>query len=303
MASHILTAPAKINLTLHITGKRKSGPYEGFHNIESLIAFTGIADRLIIDEVGHDKAGHDEVGHDDDRLSVTGPFAAGLPTDQDNFILKILRAARERASAIPPLSIILEKNIPVGAGLGGGTSDGAALLRFLKDHYAPALDGPALARELGADGPACYHARALWATGLGEVITPLPGPLPQWDIVLVYPNRHCETVSTYRGFSDPMQMAEGLPAFPESPENDEDWRGFIAARSNALTRPASLLVPEIAGVLALLEKTEGAWMVRMSGSGSCCYALYSNRDQACAAKASIAAAKPEWWVERSTLKL
>ncbi|SDI47785.1 4-(cytidine 5'-diphospho)-2-C-methyl-D-erythritol kinase [Lutimaribacter saemankumensis] len=253
-------APAKINLTLHVTAQRP----DGYHMLDSLVVFADVGDRLGFTP-GPDMA-----------LDVTGPFAAGVPADDRNLVWRAARSAGWTGH------IALEKNLPHGAGIGGGSSDAAAVLRHL------GCADLETAESLGADVPVCLSAVPKRMQGIGEILTPLPG-LPELDIVLVNPGGHVATPDVFDALSEKVNdQMDGL----------ESWitrNGFVrwlASQRNDLQAPAVALVPQIADVLDALS---GAELARMSGSGATCFGVYPDRMQAMAAAARIAQSNPGWW--------
>lgn len=261
-------APAKINLTLHVTGRRA----DGYHLLDSLVVFADAGDRLRLDPDG------------ELSLTVTGPMAAGVPSDGGNLILKAAQLAGAQRGAFT-----LEKNLPAAAGIGGGSSDAAAALRALG-----AADADADALSLGADVPVCLLARAARMTGIGEGLQPLDG-LPELPAVLVNPRLEISTPAVFKALArrDNPPMGD-IPAGLALPE----FCRWLAAQRNDLEAPARALQPEIAEVLTALS---GAVLARMSGSGATCFGIYPSRAAAEAAAAQLSAEHPGWWVQAVTL--
>lgn len=260
-------APAKLNLTLHVTGRRA----DGFHLLDSLVVFCDIGD--VVTLVPGPLA-----------LKVTGPFAADLGTGDDNLCLRAARLAGRAAA------ITLEKNLPVASGIGGGSADAAAVLR--------ALDAdPAGVQVLGADVPVCMAGVPARMRGLGEILDPLPA-LPELHLVLVNPGCGLSTPAVFKALTqrENPPMPDALPAFPDAPA----LTGFLRECRNDLQAPAIALMPEIAACLAALEGA-GAGLARMSGSGATSFGLFPDAARARAAQAAIARAHPQWWVAASGL--
>ncbi|KGJ03155.1 4-diphosphocytidyl-2-C-methyl-D-erythritol kinase [Paracoccus halophilus] len=260
-------APAKLNLTLHVTGRRP----DSYHLLDSLVVFLDIGDVVT-------------VAKGPLALAVTGPFAAALAGQTDNLCLRAARLAGRE------VAIGLEKNLPVASGVGGGSADAAAVLR--------ALDAdPGAAASLGADLPVCMAGVATRMRGLGEILAPLPD-LPPLHAVLVNPGRALSTPAVYAALErrDNPPMPDPLPDFPDAAA----LIGFLRACRNDLQAPAISLMPEIADCLAALRDS-GAALSRMSGSGATCFGLYAAATDARAAAAGIARARPGWWVETSGL--
>lgn len=279
MAQITETARAKINLALHVTGRRD----DGYHLIESLVTFADLEDHLTFDA---DSAW---------RFTQSGPFAAEL-TD-DDLVLRardhLRAAASSRGYATPPVAIHLEKNIPVAAGLGGGSADAAACLRGLSRLWTlPEQSMPmeSIALELGADVPMCLISRPLVASGIGEIITRLD-TLPSLAMVLVNPR---VAVSTPQVFGK-LQNRDNPPmAVPRAVAADALAQDLRRLR-NDLQAPAESIVPVIADVIDALSKT-GAQLARMSGSGATCFGLYPDAETAGKAAQSLRIAHPTWYV-------
>lgn len=251
-------APAKVNLTLHVTGQRA----DGYHLLDSLVVFADVGDRLWFTPAPQM------------QIEVTGLFAIGVPTDRRNLIWRAAEIAGWTGH------ITLEKNLPHGAGIGGGSSDAAAVLR--------AFGGADHALALGADVPVCLKHTPQRMRGIGEVLDPIGG-LPELEIVLVNPRVIVPTGAVFSGLqskqNDP--MADALPALKTASEFCE----WLAAQRNDLEHPACVVAPEVSAALSALD---GALLARMSGSGATCFGLYASG--AAAAAARIAHAHPDWWV-------
>lgn len=257
-------APAKINLTLHVTGRRE----DGYHLLDSLVVFAETGD------VVHLAPGPLS-------LTITGPFAAGLASDSDNLCL---RAARLAGAEV---AITLEKNLPVASGIGGGSADAAAVLRGLGAN-------PPLPERLGADVPVCLAGRPVRMRGLGEILDPVP-QLPPLALVLVNPGKGLSTPAVFRALD--RRDNPPMPALPDFPDTAA-LVGFLQTCRNDLEAPAITLLPEIAACLEAL-RSQGALLARMSGSGATCFGIFADLDQARAA--ALALARPGWWVEASGL--
>ena len=264
-------APAKINLTLHITGQRA----DGYHLLDSLVLFADVGDRISVTPGG---AGL--------RLTVTGPMAAGVPTDDSNLVLRAAQAAGLDAAAIS-----LEKHLPAAAGIGGGSSDAAATLRAVA-QIKPGNRPDPLA--LGADVPACLAAQTLRMSGIGEQIVLVPG-VPVLDAVLVNPG---VSVSTPQVFSA-LQDKNGTP-MPDLPRFADAAAliAWLAGQRNDLQPPARMVQPVIGQVLEVLSD---ASLARMSGSGATCFGLYADTAAAHDAAKRIARDRPGWWVRPTRL--
>ena len=253
-------APAKINLFLHAGEKRP----DGYHALESLIAFAEVADRIQIEAAA------------EFSLSVSGPFEAVLPKTEDNIVLRAARALGHRAGVERGAAIRLEKNLPVAAGIGGGSADAAAVLRGLKLLWQlDQLDLFPLAAELGSDVPACLLSRPCWVEGRGEIITALP-PLPRLSTVLVNPGVALSTAAVFAA----LNMRSGTGAIQPAKALESLWDviGYLGDAGNDLEAPACQLAPVIQEVLSAFDREPGCALAAMSGSGSTCFAFFHEHD-------------------------
>jgi 4-diphosphocytidyl-2-C-methyl-D-erythritol kinase len=272
-------APAKINLYLHILGRRG----DGYHLIDSLIAFADIGDRVTAAPARSLS------------LSVAGPEAAALAeTGDDNLVLRAARRLKERDRIADGAALHLDKQLPVASGIGGGSSDAAAALRALAALWGRRLGEADLSAwaALGADLPACLVARPLWAGGIGERLR-LADPLPDLAVVLVNPRLALSTAAVFHAWNGRPGTADGVSAIPRSAA---EFAEALAACRNDLTDAAVALMPEIGAVLDRLARLPGVLIARMSGSGATCFALFADRGEARRAGAEMAAAEPGWWV-------
>ena len=235
-------------------------------------------------------------------LSVTGPFGAALGPDDDNLILKALRALGGTAGiGEPAMAVTLEKNLPIAAGLGGGSSDAGTALRLA--NRALGLDLPeaelaGLARVVGADGPMCLMGRSAWAEGIGDRLTPAP-ELPPLHAVLVNPGRPSPTGAVYRAYD------AGPPQPSDRPTPPPDWSpvpviDWLAAQRNDLEAPAVALEPAIGEALSAM-RAAGARLTRMSGSGATVFGLFEDAAAAAAATDRLCRDHPGWWVRPTVL--
>jgi 4-diphosphocytidyl-2-C-methyl-D-erythritol kinase len=284
---------AKVNLSLRVVGRR----VDGYHDLESVVAFADCADRLTLTP-GPELS-----------LKTMGPLAQACGDTSDNLVLK---AAMLLAARVPDLKVgafTLDKVLPVAAGIGGGSADAAAALRLLAKLNALSLDDPRLlevALQTGADVPVCLASHACDMTGVGEQLLPLN--LPKIPSVLVNP---CVAVATKDVFAAlGLRNGELLvgatdvlrgTAWPEAGASLEDWVEVLAANSNDLEEPATRIQPVIGEVIGELSATNGAWLVRMSGSGATCFAIYENTADAGRAAEKIRGEHPEWWVHAGVL--
>lgn len=264
-------APAKINLCLHVTGRRA----DGYHLLDSIVVFAGVGDRV------------SGTLADPPSLAVTGPMAAGLSGEGDNLVLRAARAMGVSAR------IVLEKHLPVSSGIGGGSADAAATLRLLARMTGRALPEAGAVLALGADVPVCLAGRPVRMTGIGEGLAPLP-PLPEVWLVLANPGVAVSTPAIFRALAraDNAPLPRDLPRL----RNAAELAAFLTMQRNDLEPPASMLEPVIARVKERLSAQAGCLLARMSGSGATCFGLFADPLSAHAAARAIRAAEPGWWV-------
>lgn len=285
-----LPAAAKINLALHVTGRRA----DGYHTLSSLVAFAEVGDRLSVAPAMAD------------RFEVAGPFQGALAScpAADNIVLKALAVARhvaERAErGLGPVAVALDKRLPVASGIGGGSADAAALLRLVADAL-PDLEGEirAAAVTLGADVPMCFDGAPAFVEGIGERAMALPR-FPGIACVLINPLTAVSTPDVFRGLRE--RVNPPMPPMPPAGFATLDSLvGYLADTRNDLEAPATALVPPIADVTAALNGA-GARFARMSGSGATVFGLFDSAGAAEAAAVAIAAACPGWWTVATRLK-
>jgi 4-diphosphocytidyl-2-C-methyl-D-erythritol kinase len=283
-------APAKINLTLHVTGRRA----DGYHLLDSLVAFADVGDELLVSP-----------GRGGLTLSVRGPEAEGVPADASNLALRAASILAEGGA-----SIELVKNLPAASGIGGGSADAAAALRAMlalrrlgrADLESRAQDAEFGARAaeilaLGADVPMCLFPRPLRARGIGERIDAVP--LPSVSAVLVNPRAGLPTAEVFRTMErrDNPPMPEVLPGFAGA----ADLAAWLAGQRNDLEAAAIRVQPVVATVLAAVGATEGCLLARMSGSGATCFGLYAGPEGAARAAVRLRGERPGWWVAEAML--
>ena len=276
------TAPAKINLTLRVLGRRA----DGYHELESLVAFADVADRLTL------RPG------DTLALDVSGPFAAASGNVADNLVLKATAALGQRIGGLKTGHFQLEKNIPVAAGIGGGSADAAAALRLLARANGIALDDARLmdaARAVGADVPVCLASKSCIMRGVGEQLSPVD--LPAMAAVLVNPGVALGTRDVFAKFAGP----QGGPPIGEAPRDPKAVAAFVAQHGNDLTPAAIACAPVIETVLAELRDLPGSLLARMSGSGATCFALFGSAGEAAAAARLVQNENQGWWVAPVTI--
>jgi 4-diphosphocytidyl-2-C-methyl-D-erythritol kinase len=287
-------ARAKVNLTLRVIGRR----VDGYHDLESVVAFCDCADRLSL------KSGTDL------HLTTTGPRARDCGEASDNLVLKAVRLLGERVADLEAGEFTLDKVLPVAAGIGGGSADAAAALRLLARANMLALDDPRVievAQLTGADVPVCLSSRACVMTGVGETLLPLT--LPKMPCVLVNP---CVAVATRDVFAAlGLRQGELLvgatdvilhdPVWPEAGASIDAWIKVLAGIGNDLEKPAMRIQPVIGEVLAALGAADGVGLARMSGSGATCFAIFNDDAAAQRAAQAIQLEHPLWWVHAGAL--
>jgi 4-diphosphocytidyl-2-C-methyl-D-erythritol kinase len=283
----VADAPAKINLTLRVLGRRP----DNYHEIESLVVFARLGDRLTF------TPGRSF------ELAVLGPTAASAGDVDGNLVLRAARALDERVERLTGGRFVLTKQLPVAAGLGGGSSDAAAALRLLARANGLSLDDPRVrdaARATGADVPVCLDPRARVMRGIGEKLSG-PLDLPALSALLVNPRVAVPTKDVF--------VALAAPPVGAIPEAEEGTRFATSAAAlieqlaegrNDLEPPAIKVAPVVAEVLAAIRALPGCRLARMSGSGATCFGLFDTLRSAVAGAKKLHAAQPTWWVEATT---
>lgn len=275
-------ARAKINLALHVLGRRP----DGYHEIDSVVVFADVGDELLFAPASQF------------AISASGPFAGLLPAPASNIIFAAYKAVTEIAAArgkhLPPVSVSLTKNLPVAAGIGGGSANAAAAMRgFLRLAGLAAIDAEIAkaALSLGADVPVCLLGRACRMQGVGERVTPLEN-FKALPAVLINPRVEIQTAAVFQKLGLAKGASHGLPV--ADPADAASWR-------NDLMPPAIALVPAIADVIAELENQKGLRLARMSGSGATCFGVFETAEAAAYAAWNISASHPRWWVQHTLL--
>jgi 4-diphosphocytidyl-2-C-methyl-D-erythritol kinase len=281
-------APAKVNLTLRVIGRRA----DGFHDIESLVVFAHPRDRLTLVPGG------------ELALAVSGPTGPASGPADDNLVLKAARALATRIAGLRLGRFTLTKRLPVAAGLGGGSADAAAALRLLARANALADADPrviAAAAATGADVPVCLDPRPRLMRGKGDELSPAL-PLPQLPAILVNPGVAIATKDVFAAFAASASKVASprSTAMHDIPREREALLAFLASQPNDLENTAIALAPVIADVLAALRALPGCRLARMSGSGASCFALFE-RERAASAARILKAAHPHWWVRATVL--
>jgi 4-diphosphocytidyl-2-C-methyl-D-erythritol kinase len=286
----VVAAPAKLNFFLHITGRRD----DGYHLLESLAGFTRFGDSLEIEPA--------------DRLTleITGPYAPQLQQGQENnLVMQAARRMAQRAGKPAGARLRLTKRIPMGAGLGGGSSDAAAALAALAGLWNVDVSREemlAMALSLGSDVPVCLAQRWSWVAGTGDVVTPVEASVHGW-VVLVNPSVALLTADVYRRYAGDSAGAYTAPRRVERRIGSlQELVQLMQATHNDLLPPALALMPSIQAVLDAVADCEGCLIARMSGSGATCYGVFADEAAAQAAAARLRNAMPGAWVLASMLQ-
>lgn len=274
-------APAKVNLTLHVTGQRA----DGYHLLDSLVVFVDLGDRL------------QATAADRLSLTITGPHSAGLAADDSNLVLRAARLFNSAQGA----ALTLEKGLPIASGIGGGSADAAATLQLLSRLWGVSLPAAADILRLGADVPVCLAGRPVRMTGVGEGLHPLSHPLPPAALVLANPGVALSTPSVFAALDrrDHTPMPRDLPRLRDVAE----LAAFLAMTRNDLEPAATRLAPVISQVRAALSAQQACLISRMSGSGATCFGLFPDPLSAAAAARAVQTAHPGWWVAAAPLRV
>ena len=272
-------APAKINLFLHVDGKRA----DGYHELESLVVFARVGDELAFKPA------------DEFSLAIDGPFANALSSDSDNLVLKAARVLAAHVGVRNGASIALTKNLPVASGIGGGSTDAAATLRGLNLLWQKHLASGELrtiAAQIGSDVPVCVESTPAWMGGRGEKVMALDG-IPEVPMVLVNPGVAVPTGKVFAALQE--RRGVGLPP-PCGIKNASELVAYLKATTNDLQAPARAIAPVIGEVLEALASQPDALLTRMSGSGATCFALFESVISAQKAATVIRTQHSDWWV-------
>jgi len=277
-------APAKVNLFLHVLGRRP----DGYHDLESLVTFADVGDLI---EAWPASGFH---------LEIVGPFAEVMRQETDNLVLRTARALRDALGEGRGARLRLTKNLPVASGLGGGSSDAAATLRALERLWGRSLDPAArgaLALSLGADVPVCLLGETCLMGGMGDVLRPIAAPV--FPALLVNPAVALSTAEVFRGRSsiDHGPLDRPIPEVGES----KNWYLFLEHSANDLQSSALRLRPPIGDILVELEGLPGIRLARMSGSGATCFGLFSRMSDVVGALNALRHRRPAWWIEAANL--
>lgn len=282
MAALRVAAAAKLNLYLHVLGRRA----DGYHLLDSLIAFASVHDTVEAEPAAALS------------LALRGPFAAALAGESDNLVLRAARLLEERRGSAGGAALTLTKRLPPASGIGGGSADAAATLRALMRLWRLEVATPelmAMGLALGADVPACLLGHAAFAGGIGEALVPAP-MLPEAALLLVNPGIALSTQAVFRAREGAFSEAA---RFAERPRDAAALAALLSTRRNDLGTAAEQLCPAIAEVLAALASAPGCLLARMSGSGATCFGLFA--EAGAAAQAARALSRPGWWVAPATL--
>jgi 4-diphosphocytidyl-2-C-methyl-D-erythritol kinase len=284
-------SPAKINLYLHVTGRRN----DGYHEIDSLISFADIGDTITIEQ------------DSEFRFIIDGPFAKAFNSketdaspDSANITVKAAWAMARAAQKKPEFKITLTKNLPLASGIGGGSGNAAAVIRGLCDWWGVPRNETFVQKicaGLGADVPVCFAGNNTFIHGIGDVLTPAP-VMPEIPIVLVNPMRACSTKNVFMNYTGGFRNQ--LPR-PENIQTFEKLMSLLQKCNNDLYDSALQTVPEISDVLKSLHTQAGCALARMSGSGATCFGLFDNAKDAINAHENISRVYPNWWVRTGTL--
>ena len=283
------SAPAKINLALHVTGRRENG----FHDLESLVVFADLGDELVARPAPADS------------LKLSGPFAGALTPGQTNLVTRAVEAFRVRwPGAVPHgVEIALAKNLPVSAGIGGGSADAAATLRLMADLADPPIplaDLMPVAATLGADVPVCLWSRSCLVRGIGEMVTPID-ILPPCHLVLVNPLVPVSTADVFRRLKS--RQNPGLPEIAQPFSHTAMLGLWLAETRNDLEQAAIEAVPVIGDLVGALRHTTGCVAARMSGSGATVFGLFGSEKLAHQAAQDMRARFPDAWVAAAPMAM
>jgi 4-diphosphocytidyl-2-C-methyl-D-erythritol kinase len=282
-ATLLETAPAKINLTLRVFGRRA----DGYHELESLVAFADVADTLTLQPDA------------EDGLEVTGPFAGSSGPAAKNLVLKALVAARKHIAGLKAGHFLLEKKIPVAAGLGGGSADAAAALRLVARTNGLGVDDPrlmAVALAIGADVPVCFGSRARIMRGVGELLSE-PIELPVLPAVLVNPRVPLAT----RDVFGKLAVARSGSDLADVPREFDALIEFLKEHGNDLTPAANACAPVVGEMLGALHALPSVRLARMSGSGPTCFAVFGSQREAATAAQKLKDYRKDWWIQSATI--
>ena len=268
-----VTAHAKVNLTLHVVGQRANG----YHELQSLVCLTEFGDQIHLSPAA------------DFSFQVIGPNASGIPVDESNLVVQAAKFMAQKHSKSLDCQIILEKNLPMASGIGGGSSDAAAVMRALSQYFSVPLPNVDELMALGADIPVCMNKGLTLMQGAGEDVTQLCAA-PNWGVVLVNPNVGVSTPAVFNA----LNSKRNLP-MQDVAENCVDI-AWLGDQRNDLEPPAMAMVPEVGAVVDAISAAPHCQMARMSGSGATCFGVFADIKHANAAAERLQRAHPDWWV-------
>ena len=278
-------APAKVNLYLHVTARRS----DGYHLLDSLFVFTKDGDVVSVQE------------SEALSLEIKGPYASVLSNGNDNIVLKSARVLAQSFGIEAKAKIILEKNLPVASGIGGGSADAAAVLKALIELWKLEISKERLheiALSLGADVPSCLESKAVQVSGIGDILTPAPA-FPKLYVLLVNPNKPVSTPAVFNArkpvFSSPYPFTHEMIDF-------EDFIRALSERHNDLCEAACQIEPAVSQVLQALEAYPVCRLVRMSGSGGTCFGLFSSARDASFVCDELKKKHSDWWFLNTTVE-
>ncbi len=280
----LITRP-KVNLYLHVTGKRD----DGYHLLDSLVAFPDIDGDVITCTLA-----------DRFQFSMAGPYAVKTGDEENNLVVRAAHAYFNAIGKAAHVSFMLEKNLPVGGGVGGGSSDAATTIRALEHLHGPlpTEQRDRLLLNLGADVPVCYHGAPCRFEGIGEVITNV-STLPPLHMVLVWPGVSSSTPAVFREYKKPFSPRADIPAgFADT----KSCFHFLRETDNDLTEAALTLHPVIDEARHIIANQPGCLLARMSGSGACVFGLFTTEDESAKAVAGITANHPDWWIKKGPIR-
>jgi len=275
-------APAKVNLTLRVVGRRS----DGYHTLESVVVFADVADRLSLQPGGKTS------------LTVRGPNAAGAGKIADNLVLRAARALAAEIGGLKAGRFVLTKQLPAAAGIGGGSADAAAALRLLARANRLKLSDPRVMRaaaKVGADVPVCVDPRPRVMRGVGEILSK-PLAVPRFSAVLINPGVPLKTKDVFDVLHRAKRKRQPAAQARSMPRGRAAFLAYLTRRANDLEPAAIALAPAVGQVLVALQKSPGCELARMSGSGATCFGLFGSAHAARTAARKLAAAHPRWWV-------
>ena len=279
--SRTIFAPAKLNLFLHVTGRRENG----FHTLDSLVTFANIGDTITIEDAPSFS------------LHTNGPFPGSLPQNHDdNLVVQTAKTLSKHLNKPLNVKITLTKNLPLAAGIGGGSSDAAATIRGLIEHWKIKNETDHILKtiaKLGADIPVCFQAKPTIMRGIGDILLPAPA-MPKTPIVLINPMIPCPTKDVFAAYEGHDKHNTALPA---QCNTIDDLVKILDPLDNDLLDPALKIVPDIQNVINALNTQKECHLARMSGSGATCFGLFETIEHAERTAKTIKSENPNWWIK------